>query len=404
MRDMATVDNAHRDSAVDQPAVGHTSVDQTPWAALAGVIATVSVFALAQGLSYPLLSFILQRQGVSPGMIGLSAAMTPIGFILSAPMIPALTRRFGAGWTALTCAVLSAIVLGLIGWTQDLNAWFVLRFLIGVSTNPLYVISEVWLIALAPPARRGRITGIYTMAISAGFAAGPVCLLAVGTEGWPPFLVGVAAFLLCGLCLTAVLPRLPDMNRVAGEPASVFGFVPIAWLLLVAVLVAAGFEQAVLALLPVYGALHGIAETTMSALLAVMIAGNIALQVPLGLLAERGSARVVKFACVVVAVLGCVLLPVLIGTPLVWPFLFLWGAVSYGIYTMSIIELGERFSGQMLVAGNAAFAMTWGIGGIILPPMAGAAMNVVGAAGLPLALGLMVLLLALLSVARWRDA
>ena len=41
-------------------------VEKTPWAAIAGVIATVSVFAIAQGLSYPLLSFILQRQGVSP--------------------------------------------------------------------------------------------------------------------------------------------------------------------------------------------------------------------------------------------------------------------------------------------------------------------------------------------------
>ena len=63
---------------------------KTPWAAIAGVIATVSVFAIAQGLTYPLLSFILQRQGVSPGMIGLSAAMTPIGFIVSSPLIPAL--------------------------------------------------------------------------------------------------------------------------------------------------------------------------------------------------------------------------------------------------------------------------------------------------------------------------
>ena len=48
--------------------------DKTPWAAIAGIIATVSVFAIAQGLSYPLLSFILQRQGVSPSMIGLSAS------------------------------------------------------------------------------------------------------------------------------------------------------------------------------------------------------------------------------------------------------------------------------------------------------------------------------------------
>ena len=33
-----------------------------PWAAMAGIIATVTVFAIAQGLTYPLLSFILERQ------------------------------------------------------------------------------------------------------------------------------------------------------------------------------------------------------------------------------------------------------------------------------------------------------------------------------------------------------
>ena len=379
-------------------------VEETPWAAIAGVIATVSVFAIAQGLSYPLLSFILQRQGVSPGMIGLSAAMTPIGFIVSSPLIPAISRFFGAGRTALSCAALSAVLLALIGWTQDLYAWFLLRFLLGVAVNPLYVLSEVWMIALAPPARRGRIMGIYTTLISAGFAAGPLCLLFVGSEGWPPFLVGIVAFVICGVCLGAVLHRLPDMNGEGSHHVSVFGFIPLAWLLLFAVVVAAGFEQGVLALLPVYGTSYGITETAMAALLTVMIAGNIALQVPLGLLAERWTARVVRLACVSLTVLGCVLLPLLIESPLVWPFIFVWGAVSYGIYTMTIIELGERFTGSMLVAGNAAFAMMWGIGGIAVPPAAGAAMDLFGAPGLPLALGLICLLLMVLSIVRWRDA
>ena len=142
----------------------------------------------------------------------------------------------------------------------------------------------------------------------------------------------------------------------------------------------------------------------MSALLAVMIAGNIALQVPLGFLAERWSARVVRLACVSLTVLGCALLPFLIDSPLVWPFIFVWGAVSYGIYTMAIIELGESFTGQMLVAGNAAFAMMWGVGGIAVPPVAGMAMGVFGPSGLPLTLGVICLALALLSVARWRTA
>ena len=63
---------------------------------MAGIIATVTVFAVAQGLTYPLLSFILERQGTASGLIGLSAAMTPLGFIISAPVIPALSRRVGA--------------------------------------------------------------------------------------------------------------------------------------------------------------------------------------------------------------------------------------------------------------------------------------------------------------------
>jgi MFS family permease len=367
------------------------------WAAITGVIATVSVFAIAQGLTYPLLSFNLQRQGVSPAMIGLSAAMTPIGFIVSSPLIPALARRFGAGRTALTCAALSAIVLALIGWTQNVYLWFPLRFLIGAVTNPLYVLSEIWVISLAPPARRGRVMGLYSTIISAGFATGPLCLLLVGTRGWPPFLVGIFAFMLCGICLASVLGKLPKVDE-AGHRVSVLGFVPLAWLLLFAVVVAAGFEQAALALLPVYGTHYGIDDTRMSALLSVMIAGNIAMQVPLGLLAERFSARSVRLACVSMTVLGCVMLPLLIETPLIWPIVFVWGAVSYGIYTMSIIELGERFTGSALVAGNAAFSLMWGVGGIAVPPTAGVAMDVLGASGLPITLGAICLALAIASV------
>lgn len=127
----------------------------------------------------------------------------------------------------------------------------------------------------------------------------------------------------------------------------------------------------------------------MAALLSVMIAGNIALQIPLGLLAERLTPRFVMIACAMLSVIGTALLPAAIQTPLIWPMLFVLGAVSYGIYTMSLIELGNRFSGQALIAGNAAFALMWGVGGIAGPPGAGVMMELLGVQGLPLTLGLM---------------
>jgi MFS family permease len=370
----------------------------TPWTALAGVIATVTVFAMAQGLSYPLLSFVLERQGTSSALIGLSAAMTPLGLIASAPLIPWLARCFGAGATALTCAGLAAILLALIGWTQDLFAWFPLRFLLGAAINPLYVLSEVWVIALAPPKRRGRLMGVYTAIISAGFAAGPLSLLLVGSEGWPPFLVGIVAFAVCGTCLASVLPRLPRVD--SGGEASVRRFLPHAPVLLLAVMVASAFEQGVLSLLPIYGFGYGLGEASMSGLLTVLIAGNIALQVPLGLAADRLAPRSVLIACAVGTALGCLLLPIVIGTVLQWPLAFMWGALSYGIYTVALVELGRRFSGAMLVAGNAAFALTWGVGGMAGPPATGAVMDAIGVQGLPLTFGLLCFGLATVALVR----
>ena len=372
---------------------------QIPWAPLAGVIAAVAIFAVAQGLTYPLLSFILERQGASAGLIGLSAAMTPLGLIAGSPLIPPLIRRVGAGRLALACAIVAGASLALIGWTRDVVAWFPLRVAIGLAIGPLFVLSETWLIALSPPQRRGRILGIYTAVVSAGFAAGPLSLMVVGTEGWPPFLIGIGAFIVCTLWLAAILRRLPELGRDGGD-ASVRAVARQAPALLFAVFATAAFEQAVLSLLPVYGLSYGIGERSLSALLTVLVAGNIALQVPLGLAAERWTARSVSIACALATVLGCLLLPLLIATPLVWPLFFLWGAFSFGIYTLALVELGERFSGSMLIAANAAFALVWGIGGIAGPPATGAAMDLVDVQGLPGALGVLYLALALARLGR----
>ena len=370
-----------------------------PWAPISGVIATVAVFAIAQGLSYPLLSFILERQGTPALLIGLSAAMTPCGLIASAPLIPVLARRFGGRKIALCCAGFAALLLFLIGWTQDVVAWFPLRFLIGVAVGPLFVLSEVWLLGLAPPERRGRVVGVYSAVISAWFGAGPLALTIVGSHGWPPFLVGIGAFLTCFLWIAVSLRGLPrfDRDEVA---ASVRQFLPHAPVLLLAVAIVAAFEQDILSLLPVYGLAHGVPETEMSALLAVLVAGNIALQIPIGLIAELYRPRTILVGCATATVVGCSILPLAIGTALQWPFVFLWGAVSYGIYTVAFLELGNRFTGSMLIAGNAAFVLTWGIGGIAGPPLTGAAMDLAGAGALPSILGVACLALAAIAIPR----
>jgi hypothetical protein len=91
----------------------------------------------------------------------------------------------------------------------------------------------------------------------------------------------------------------------------------------------------------------------------------------------------------------------LIGTPWRWPFLFLWGAAGFGVYTVALAELGRRFTGAWLVTGAASFAAVWGVGGIVGPPLAGGAMAAFGPDGLPLLLAACFAPLAL--VAAWPE-
>lgn len=377
--------------------------DRIPWAAMAGIIATITVFAVAQGLTYPLLSFILERQGTAPGLIGLSAAMTPLGFVISAPFIPALARRAGGARLAILCLLLTAPILLAIAVTQNVWAWMPLRFLLGFVANPLYVISETWLIAVTPAPRRGRIMGLYSSVVSGGFAIGPLSLSLVGTEGWPPFLIGIAAFLLCGLIVLAVVPRLPEMPQ-EGAATTVGGFFALAPLLLLAVFTAAAFEQSLLSLFAVYGAALGSTEARTASLITCFIAGNAALQVLLGRLAEQaGSPRTMLF-CALASLAGCLALPLAFDSWLIWPLLFIWGGVSFGIYTLALIQLGERFTGHALIAGNAAFALAWGVGGILGSPATGLAMQWTGHEGLPLSLGLLSCILSMFLLAKMRRS
>ena len=376
--------------------------DPVPWAAMAGIIATVTVFAVAQGLTYPLLSLILERHGTPSGLIGVSAAMTPLGFAVSAPFIPVLARKGGGARLAVLCSVLAAATLAAIAGTQNVWAWMPLRFLLGVFANPLSVISETWLISITPAARRARIMGLYSSLVSGGFAIGPISLGLAGTEGWAPFMVGILAFLLCGLMVLAVVPRLPKLSY-DGKATSVGSFFALAPLLLFAVFTAAAFEQIMVSLFAVYGAALGSTEAQIVALITCFIAGNAMLQVLLGRVAETFGAARTMVMCALASLAGCLLLPLAFGSWLVWPLVFSLGGVSFGIYTLSLIRLGERFTGQALIAGNAAFAAMWGIGGIIGSPTAGLAMQLIGHQGLPFSLGLLCGVLALLQIrAQWR--
>jgi len=350
-------------------------------------IASVGIFCIAMGLSYPLLSLMLEEKGVSASMIGLNTSMTPLGMILSSPFVQRLASRYGSWFLTVVCFFITAVILFLLAVVRDFIFWFPFRFILGIAINVIFIISESWINQLAIPKIRGRIVGIYATVAAAGFALGPMILIVSSSHGRMPFILGISGILVALPILIHAKEHLPEFD--SEERSSVLSFLSFAPLLLFAVASAALFEQVTLSLLPIYGLRQGLSESASSLVLGTLIVGNVFIQIPIGWLADIISRRVLLIILSFTAVLGSMLLPILIGESMfLWPMLMIWGGVAYGTYTVALVELGDRFSGGALVAGCGAFSMMWGIGGTLGSPIAGIAMDIFGHEGFTATLGL----------------
>lgn len=343
----------------------------------------ISVFGFAMGMTYPLLSLLLEADGVSTQMIGMNAAMMPIGILLFSPLVPILSQRYGSRQIAIAAAIVTAGLLLAYRAFDSLEAWFVIRLLQGMSVSTLFILSEAWVLQYSGNQHRGKIVALYGAILSASFALGPALLGWIGIEGWAPFAMSSMMVLLSVLPLTRVREAPPAIQDEAA-PSGFLAFVARAPVLLGAVLMFAIFDASTLSFLPLYGLHTGLDIRTAALALTALIAGNVILQFPVGWLADKYPKSWVLGLCTLGTLLLSIALIYTHSGKWMWPVLVLLGAFGYGVYTVAMAELGDRYSGNELITGSAAFGVMWGIGALLGSISGGWAMGLFGPQGLPL--------------------
>jgi len=349
---------------------------------LAAVIAATMVVAVTLGLSWPLLSLILDARGVEPALIGLSSATQTIAIVVVLPFVPRILTRFGTlpvmAWSLATMvAMLLALPL-----FDDVMAWFPIRFVLGAASETLLVAADIWVNQSADERRRGRIIGIYSFALSAGFAIGPLIINLTGIDGWAPFLIGAAIVALGGLPLALARGTAPPIE---GRPsARLLHFLTLAPTLMLAGLMFGLIDSAVFSFMPLYGLGNGLDQATVTIVLTVMVVGSMLAQIPVGWLSDLCDRRLMLIVCGLVNLGAAALLPAVVGGVLQWPLFVLWGAALGAFYTLGMVLIGARFRGADLAAVNVVFIMVWGIGSTAGPALTGAAFDAIGPPGLPL--------------------
>lgn len=332
---------------------------------------------LVYGLTLPLLSLVLDAQGISKTVIGLSIVSQASAGVLLAPVISRLIMRFGAARVMQRATILSAGTIIALGLIPNVLAWFPLRFLLGAAGSMLWSASEAIINELADDEWRGRIIGIYGSAGAAGFAIGPLILIATGSEGVLPFFV-TAAFIGAASLPLFWLRNEPHASHDADQTSlrRIFGLVP--HLMLLNLIYAAAIE-AFIAFFPLFGIHIGLGEARSLSLLTTFAVGGIVLQLPLGWLADHMHRYTLLLLCLVLTMCGFLLLPSIVSQSVGGPiFTFTLGGVEGMIYTLGVILLGQRFRGAELAAASVFYTSMWGAGTMLGPMLVGAGMDAFG--------------------------
>lgn len=349
---------------------------------LVAACAAITVFGLAFGMTAPLLSLLLTERDVPSDIIGLNSAMMPLGILLFSPAIPYVAQKFGARQVAITAAITTALIIVAYKVFDSLGAWFILRTINGMSIATLFVLSEAWIVGAAGSAHRGKIVAVYASILSASFAAGPFLIGVIGVDGWAPFIIGALSIAIGTLPIfgirTAEQPVPPEYGL--SGPLSFTRKAPI---LVAAVGCFAILDSAAISLLPVYGIENGLSQSEAAFALTALIVGNIFLQPPIGWLADRIPARTMFTMLAAVTVVVLAALPWVFNTVMFWPALVVAGSAGYGVYTVSLKSLGDRFHGQELIAGSATFSVVWGVGALLGAISGGWSIRVSTVFGLP---------------------
>ena len=352
------------------------------------LIFAVSVIGLGMGATLPLVSLRLLEAGASTLEIGILSAMPAAGMILAAFLVHPLCRRFSGRTLYLACFVLCTLSAAALEWLPESRTLLALaRLRLGVGMGVAVNHGESWVNELCDEDKRGQVVAFYAACFTGCQLGGPALIGLIGTQG--PWLVMIVT--LANLAALALIWRsLPSGWAEAAEDDvrtfSLAGFLRVAPALCTGVLFFAFFDAVVLSLFPVYASAHGYGVGVAAFMVTVILLGDMVCQVPLGWLSDRTERSRLHLCCGVAALVIGVALPWLMEVPgLLWPALVMLGAVAGGVYTLALVLIGERFSGQDLVTANACVGMLWGIGSLVGPLFSGALMGL-GPQGLPLAL------------------
>ncbi len=352
------------------------------WALLLGIV----LIMLGNGMHFTLIGLRGGIEGFSAAELAVVTSGYFMGFLSGARFTPLLIRR--VGHVRVFAALGSFMSAGLIAFPllTEPWAWTFLRLLLGFCMSGIYVAAESWLNNAATNESRGKVLSAYMIAQTLGII-GAQGLLTLGDAG-------TSVLFICASILVSV-SFAPILLSVATVPATevarpmslrdLFSSSPLGT---VGIFLLGSVYATQSGMGAVFGSQIGLSAAQIALFVAMLFAGALVLQYPIGWLSDQMDRRKLIFGAATLGAASCALGWMTGGG--LWLMMvaaFFAGGVTTPLYALFLAYTNDFLSAEDMASASGGLVFTFGLGAIAGPLAAGWAMQWLGPFAFWLVLG-----------------
>jgi MFS family permease len=343
------------------------------WALLLGIV----LIMLGNGMHFTLIGLRGGIEGFSSPELAVVTSGYFVGFLSGAYLTPLLIGRVGhvrvfAALGSFMSASLIAFPLLAEPW-----AWTILRVLIGFCMSGIYVTAESWLNDTATNETRGKVLSAYMIAQTLGI---------IGAQGLLTLGDAATSVLFIGASILVSISFAPILLSVTSAPVTratrpmrlreLFESSPLGT---VGIFLLGSVYATQAGMGAVFGSKIDLDASQIALFVAMLFAGALVLQFPIGWLSDRVDRRKLIFSAALMGAVSCSL-GWLAGDD-IWLLMaaaFCAGGVTTPLYALFLAYTNDFLSIEEMPAASGGLILTFGVGAILGPLVAGWAMQKFG--------------------------
>ncbi|WLV25379.1 MFS transporter [Aciduricibacillus chroicocephali] len=339
----------------------------------------VVIAGFSQGMLMPVVSILLEKDGVSASLNGMNTAAVYLGILLAAPFMEKILRKAGFRNGLIAGGLLVVVSLALFPVWKSFWFWFALRFVIGLGDSVLQIGAQTWITTFSPKNRRGLNVALFGLCFGLGFGIGPMMtnLLSVNEE--LPFLASAVFGLIALIPMFFMQNQYPmskeDMNN-GGETKHVVSVLKYAWVALLFPL-GYGFLEATLnGNFPVYALQSGIRVSEVAIILPAFAIGSVILQLPLGSMSDKFGRKRMLTISLIIGITAFTMAGLLQKSTLALMICFAVAGMFVGsIYSLGVTYMVDLLPPYLLTVGNTLCSVLYSVGSLAGPIIGGASLQ-----------------------------